>query len=192
MHRQLILASNSPRRREYLPLLGLPFVCESKDVDETVPAMRPHKMAMEVAKKKALAVAEGKQHALVLGADTIVVFEGHVLGKPKDAGDAKRMLAALSGNIHRVYTGVCIVDADSGQLLMDYHRTDVKFEQMQECDIHWYVSTGEPLDKAGAYGIQGLGGQYIEWIKGDYFNVLGLPLNLVKNMLKQMGMQVER
>jgi septum formation protein len=182
---RLILASTSPRRRELLGLLGLPFETVASRYDESLidPAtMKPSDYVTRLACGKAEEVA-GRTNgdALIIGADTTVVLDGHYLNKPADADDARRMLMALSGRTHEVYTGLCLIHG--GARLTDYAVTEVTFDTIDNATLAAYVATGEPLDKAGAYGIQGKALAFIPHIKGDYFNVVGLPLEYIRRML---------
>jgi len=178
MQREIFLASKSPRRRELIAELGLPFVFGSPDADETVPeGTEPMDAAILVARRKADAARSLPEAAgrIIVSADTIVVVDGRIFGKPADRDDACAMLAALSGRAHQVMTGVCVVlpDGRSGSFC---ECTDVCFYALTEEEISSYVDTGEPMDKAGAYGIQGIGKLLVEGIKGDYYNVVGLPV----------------
>jgi septum formation protein len=178
----LVLASQSPRRREILQQAGIPFVIRVSPVDETPrEGEMPHDYVRRLAQEKALAVAAGPEE-IVLGADTTVVVEGEIMGKPEDAADALRMLSRLSGRRHQVMTGICL--AGGGQVVNDHEETDVWFAAMTAGEIEDYVASGEPLDRAGAYAIQGLASKFVERIEGCYFNVMGLPIGLVYRRLK--------
>lgn len=172
----IYLASGSPRRRELLTLLGVPFeVLSSPIVEQRQPLEIPRGYVRRLALEKALAgVAIAPEPRPVLGADTIVLLDDLILEKPRDASDAARMLAALSGRRHRVMTAVAL--ADMHHRLCDSVVTEVTFRQLSEQDIHRYIASGEPMDKAGAYGIQGLGGAFVRAINGSYHGVVGLPL----------------
>jgi septum formation protein len=187
-NRKIILASKSPRRQEYLALLGIEYEIVVPDVEEIIENedIPPGQQAIALARKKAEAVAAGHQDAIVIGADTMVVLGEHRMGKPKDEAEALRMLQALQGRVHRVYTGVCMIDGREDKRYEQYRKTKVFMEKMDDEAIKQYIATGEPMDKAGAYAIQSKGGAYVKGIEGDYFNVLGLPLNLVNNMLRQI------
>jgi septum formation protein len=178
----LILASGSPRRADLLRAAGIEFTVRIADVDETIlPGESPRDYVLRLSRAKALAVAgEGE---LVLGADTTVVIEDEIAGKPVDIEDARRMLRALSGRWHEVLTGVTLLRGH--KILSDVAITRVKFSEMSEPEIDWYVSTGEPMDKAGAYGIQGYASRFVERIEGSYSNVVGLPVQMVYEMLKE-------
>ena len=187
----LILASASPRRRELLTQAGLTFTVESADVNEErlpneIAAAYVHRLAIE--KAQAVWNLRSSLDALhdpliVLGADTCVVSDGHILGKPVNAKDARRMLKLLSGRTHTVLTGVAAVSR--GKTISDVEITQVTFNILREAEIEEYISTGEPLDKAGAYGIQGYAARWIPRIEGCYFNVVGLPIALVSTLLDQ-------
>ena len=170
----LILASGSPRRKEILDTMGLEFSVDISDADESF-AGTPEEMVLELSRRKAQAVAPRHSGAMILAADTLV-FGDEVLGKPHSAEEAKRMLAGLSGRWHSVYTGVTMIDTRSGKTLSRADVTRVHFVALTAQDIDAYVATGEPLDKAGAYGIQGYGSVFVASISGDYNNVVGLPL----------------
>ena len=187
---RLILASSSPRRKMLLQQIGLSFDVIVSQIDERLDhRLPPEGIAEQLAFEKAQAVAFSCPNALVLGADTIVVDEQHILGKPTDAADAFRMLSHLSGKTHQVITGLALISTAHAPhtILMRHETTDVKFAQLTPRDIEWYIQTGEPLDKAGAYGIQGKGAMFVEWIRGCYNNVVGLPLYLLTQMLKDMS-----
>ena len=187
----LVLASASPRRKEYIELLGIPFECKAAEIDETVAvSLSPAEHAMQVAKRKALTVADKCKKRYVLGADTIVVYDGRVLGKPKDKADAFNMLMLLQGPAHEVYTGLCLV-TPQGKEYLDYHCTHVWMASMDEEKIQNYIATNEPMDKAGAYGIQGRGAAMIERIDGCYFNVVGLPIYGTRMLLKKAGYPIK-
>ena len=180
----LILASGSPRRKEILDTMGLEFSVDISDAVESF-AGTPEEMVLELSRRKAQAVASRHSGAIILAADTLV-YGDEVLGKPHSAEEAKRMLAGLSGRWHSVYTGVTMIDTRSGKTLSRADVTRVHFVALTAQDIDAYVATGEPLDKAGAYGIQGRGGMFIDRIEGSYSNVVGLPMALVRSMLLEL------
>lgn len=185
--RPLVLASASPRRREYLALLGIEYQCCAADVDETVsPPLPPKRYAVALARRKAQAVAGQQPGRFVLGADTIVVHQDQILGKPKDVTKAHEMLKTLQGDCHEVVTGLCIIAPD-GAVHEDARVTKVWMAPMDDEQIRRYIATGEPMDKAGAYGIQGRGAALIEKIDGCYFNVVGLPIHATKLLLEKAG-----
>ncbi|PTM58260.1 Maf family protein [Desmospora activa] len=190
MQPELVLASGSPRRRELLRSLGVPFSVHPSWVTEDVPGNpSPGELVEILAAKKALAVAHTRHQAVVIGSDTVVSLEGKILGKPVDEEDACRMLERLQGRAHQVYTGIALVEMDGGKVsrrLIDHRVTEVMVRNMTTDEIRWYVSTREPLDKAGAYGLQGIGSIWVDWIDGCYTNVVGLSLPLLYDMLKQL------
>ena len=203
----LVLASASPRRQELLRNAGIAFTTQPADVDETpLPDERARTCAERLAKEKALKISRHHPHAQVLGADTVVVVDDEILNKPVDVEDAVRMLRLLSGRVHQVITGVCLVNpadapqrsaavkpqqprlyalltADDRQILLASETTSVTMSEISDAEIREYVATGEPMDKAGAYAIQGRASRWIPRIEGDYSNVVGLPVALVYRML---------
>ncbi len=187
---RLVLASGSPRRRELLALFGLPFEVRPADVDETPrPGEDPEVYVLRLAEEKAAAVAAADE--LVLGADTTVVLDGEILGKPVDAADAQTMLARIAGREHVVLTGVALHRGGSGLCASAVEPTRVRMAPMSAHDIAWYVSTGEPMDKAGSYGAQGLGALFVDAVFGNYQNVVGLPLPLVRRLLHDAGQPLD-
>ena len=186
---EIILASGSPRRKELMGILGHPFTVRVSDADEqTDPELPPYFIVEQLSLLKASAVAsdiksEGKE-AIVIGADTVVVYKDAILTKPADAQEAKGMLLSLSGNWHSVLTGVTVMNTKNAKSETFYVETKVHFISLTEEQIDAYVETGEPLDKAGAYGIQGKGGLFVDRIEGDYFNVVGLPVCKLAAVLK--------
>ena len=189
----LILASASPRRQELLCNAGIPFEVQPTDILEVPqPREAPRAFAERMAREKALAVFRKRPSDFVLGADTIVVVDAEIMGKPRDNADAARMLRRLSGRTHQVITGVCLVGPQGikGKLETDFEdlrseTTIVTMESLSDDDIRAYISTGEPMDKAGAYAIQGGASRWISHIEGDYFNVVGLPVVLTYRMLRE-------
>ncbi len=184
---KLILASRSPRRAEILKAVGWPFEVRPANIDET---RRESEDAITYVKRlateKARAVANQHASGLVLGADTIVLVDDEILGQPRDAEAARRMLKLLSGRWHEVLTGVALLRAPGNQPIIDHETTRVRFAEMTAQEIDWYVGTGEPMDKAGAYGIQGGAAMFIEEIQGDYFNIVGLPIRLVYELASRI------
>lgn len=177
---RLVLASGSPRRAEILRAVGWPFEAEAADVDEGLRAgERPREYVERLAREKAARVAGARLFGLVLGADTVVVCEGEILGKPRDGEDARRMLRSLSGRWHEVLTGVALVRAEDSRAEVSHARTRVHFCPMTDGEIDWYAATDEPADKAGAYAVQGRAALFIDGLEGDYWNVVGLPVRLV-------------
>jgi septum formation protein len=188
LNRPIILASNSPRRRELLRQIGVVFASDPADVDERIlPGEGAEAYAVRVALDKARVAAGRAGEGIVIAADTIVVLGGTILGKPADARDAERMLGMLSGRVHRVISGLAVVDAKTGRTRTGSAGTTVWFRDLTPAEIRSYVLTGEPLDKAGAYGIQEKGALLVEKIEGCYFNIVGLPLSLLGEMLREFG-----
>ncbi|MDD6504435.1 MAG: Maf family protein [Lachnospiraceae bacterium] len=205
---RIILASGSPRRKELLEQIGLEFeICPAKG-EEVITTNVPEDVVRELSRQKAEEVASGilayneahpdivtPQDILVIGADTVVAYGGQILGKPADEADAKRMLSMLSGNVHSVYTGVTFViigkDGRTGESSF-VEKTDVHMFAMSEQEIDRYIASGEPMDKAGSYAIQGKCGIYIEKIDGDYYNVVGLPIARMYQSLKDIGIDLFR
>ena len=186
MKKRLVLASSSPRRQALFKLITEDFDVLVMDVDETTSLTDPVKIVEFLAEKKAMATAEAlKEPAAVLGADTIVVLNGEILGKPADEVDACRMLKMLSGCTHEVYTGYCLIDSETEKKHTAHVTTSVEFCEMSDDEIHSYVATGEPMDKAGAYGIQGFGAKYIRAIHGDYYSVMGFPVSTIYRALSE-------
>ena len=180
--RPLILASSSPRRRELLAQAGFTFEVRAADIDESRHAgEQPMDYVRRLALEKAQAIAARNPGAVVLGADTTVVLEGEVLNKPADRADAERMLRLLSGRTHQVHTGLAVVGGSGRQSHVE--TTDVVFRAIAEEELAAYLASGDPMDKAGAYGIQGYAARWIPRIEGDYFNVVGLPLAAVVRLL---------
>ncbi|MCM2980579.1 septum formation inhibitor Maf [Niallia circulans] len=187
----LILASSSPRRKELLEELQIPFVISSSNVDESFnPSISPNEIVMELARRKVEAIYADEQYPFILGADTVVYLNGAILGKPASPEEAFRMLRELSGKTHSVYTGVAIMA--NGICSTFYEKTDVLFWELTDDEIHDYLDTGEPFDKAGAYGIQGVGRTLVKEIKGDYFTVVGLPISRTVRELKAKGFNMPK
>ena len=182
----LVLASASPRRQELLRNAGIAFEVQPADiVEDPLPGETAKVCAERLARDKALAIAHKRPGDIVLGADTVVVVDAQILGKPTDAADAARMLRLLSGRTHQVITGVCLVS--DGRTLVASETTSVTMREMSEKEIADYVATGEPMDKAGAYAIQGIASRWIPRIEGDYSNVVGLPVARVWRMMRELG-----
>ena len=182
---KLILASQSPRRKELLGLFSIPFVIEIADIDEEMdPKKLPFDEVARVSRLKAEAVPR-EMDDIVIAADTIVVCDGAVLGKPKDEDDAFRMLRALSGKDHQVMTGLTVLKGETAGVCTEV--ADVHFRELTDREILAYIRTGEPMDKAGSYGIQGKAAMFVEGIRGDYFNVMGLPVCRLYQMLKEIA-----
>jgi septum formation protein len=182
------LASQSVRRRQLLRQVGIPYTILPVRVDESAPPEAiPRDYAVDMARQKVITVRHRVRGGIILGADTIVVLGNQILGKPVDQNDARRMLRALSGKTHEVITGVCLLSLPDGRWLTDAATTQVKFRRLSRNEIEEYLATLEPYDKAGAYGIQGRAGLFVERIEGDYFNIVGLPLSMVYEMLKKLN-----
>lgn len=189
--RKIILASASPRRQELLKQIGLQFDVLVEPVDETFPAdALPGAAVCEVARRKAHAVLNTVKEGIIIGADTVVVLGDKILGKPTGNDDAVNTLTMLSGCEHLVITGFCVIDSVTGQEAAASATTRVFFRQLTSAEILSYVNSGEPMDKAGAYGIQGLGALLVDKIEGCYFNVVGLPLTKVALTLRDFGVEV--
>ena len=181
----IILASKSPRRRELMESAGFDFEIVPATREEVVPPdLHDGQVAQALAKQKAEEIWESHPDDTIVAADTIVVCSGEIMGKPKDAADAVRMLKKLSGNVHTVFTGVCIISQN--KKVSFYDATEVEFYPLSNDEIADYVASGEPFDKAGAYGIQGKGAVLIKGIKGDYYNVMGLPIARVYREIKKV------
>lgn len=188
--KRLFLASTSPRRRDLLATLGVEFEVLTTPVDENMPPLPPEKAVEVLAARKAQAAAVEVPQGLIIGADTVVVHRGRILGKPADAAQAREMLSSLQGDSHTVFTGVAVVAAPGGETAVGHAQTKVCFAPLGPEEINAYVATGEPLDKAGAYGAQGLGAVFIRRFEGCYFNVVGLPLNLLSDLLMGFGVNL--
>lgn len=185
---KLILASSSPRRQEILRGAGFDFETVSADINEEIGEARPGRLVTELSLHKAFAVSKQNPDAVVIGADTVVNVGGQVLGKPQDEADAARMLGLLSGRIHTVYSGVAIVANGGAESFVS--RTRVEFYPLDDEITRRYIATGEPMDKAGAYGIQGRGALLIRSISGDYYNVMGLPIaELCRRLASSYGIR---
>ena len=189
--RRIILASASPRRKEILEMTGLKFSVDAGDYEEDMDlALKPRQLARFLSAEKARRIAVKYANALVIAADTFIVFKGRLLGKPHTEKEAKKMLVLLSGKAHSVLTGFTIIDTDTKKKLSRSVETKVYFRKMTLKEIGSYIRTGEPLDKAGAYAIQGVGAVIVRKIEGDYFNVMGLPLSSLTGALKEFGVFV--
>ena len=185
---QLILASQSPRRRELLSLFGIPFAVRVADIDETMdPSLPAAEAVAQISHKKALAVARDAEDVLI-AADTIVVVGGKILGKPHSKEEAVQMLRLLSGRDHQVMTGVTVLRGEQVEVFTEI--TDLHFRELTDREILRYVESGEPMDKAGAYGIQGGAALFCEKMTGDYYNVMGLPVCRLGQVLRQLAPQI--
>ena len=185
MQRELILASGSPRRRELLTLMGVPFTVCSVDVDEHLQG-DPEWVVCQLAQRKARAAYAMHSGKTVLAADTLVYKDGRTLGKPSDEEDALRMLMMLSGGVNTVYTGVCVIDGETGNEDVRCDQAKVCFVEIDEAAARNYIASGEPMDKAGAYGVQGMGGMFVSSVEGSPSNVIGLPMHVVRDMLRKI------
>ena len=184
---KIVLASSSPRRAEILRMVGWPFDTSPVEIDESLHAGEDATTYVQrLAQAKAEAAAFRSPGFPIVGADTVVVIDREILGKPRDDEDARRMLRLLSDRWHQVLTGVAILNGARFETKVAHETTEVKFARMSEQEISWYVATGEPMDKAGAYAIQGLGARFVEGIKGDYFNIVGLPVRLVYRLVREI------
>lgn len=173
--KHIILASASPRRKEILELADLKFAVMPSDAQEITTKTAPNEVVMELASIKAKDIyKKSEKQSMIVGADTVVAYQGQILGKPTDKADAKRMLTMLSGQTHEVYTGVCVIE--DGKTKTFYEETKVTFYEISDEQINHYIKTGEPMDKAGSYGIQGKAAVFIKGIEGDYYNVVGFPI----------------
>ncbi|MBI2032866.1 MAG: septum formation protein Maf [Candidatus Levybacteria bacterium] len=186
--KKIVLASGSPRRKKLLEEAGLRFVVEKSTYEEYLDTtIQPVELAKKLSYEKALNVAKRFTNALIIGADTVVVLDKKLLGKPKDAQDAKRMLSELSNTSHTVITGYTIIDTDSNRVSTNFEETFVRMKPLSEKQIEDYIATGEPFDKAGGYGIQDGAGPFIAEIRGDFTNVVGLPVEKVLKELEKFG-----
>lgn len=187
----MILASKSPRRKEILEEFGFNIKIITEETTEESNEENPEKWAIEIAMKKAMAVAQKHENHWVLAADTVVVHKGEFLGKPVDEKNAFDVLANLSGHNHEVITGVVFLNLEKGITITFAETTEVYFKTLEKSEIDWYVKTGEPMDKAGSYGIQGKGSIFIEKIVGDFFNVMGFPISKFYDKLKELEIDIE-
>ncbi len=189
--RKIILASASTRRHEILKLTGLKFsVCPSAYEEDLNLSLRPRELARHLSRKKAEAVANKYKDTIIIAADTFIVFKNKLLGKPHNEKDAEKMLRMLNGKAHSVITGFTIIDTGSNKILSRSVETKVYFKKLTREEISAYVRSKEPLDKAGAYAVQGLGAVFIEKIEGDFFNVMGLPIFTLTGSLEKFGIYV--
>jgi septum formation protein len=189
--RQIVLASASPRRRQLLRQIGLKFCVARSNFPEIIqPDIPPEEQVKTISREKARRVAVGYPDAIIIAADTLGAIDGRIIGKPADVPGARQMLRGLNGRCHRVITGYTVLDTRSQKSLTRAVETLVYFRKLSLAEIESYLASGEPLDKAGAYGIQGLGAILVEKIEGDYFNVMGLPLSSLAKSLKAFGVYV--
>ncbi|MGO3731829.1 MAG: Maf family protein [Vagococcus sp.] len=179
---EIVLASSSPRRKELLTMIQSDFTVHPADIDETVlPGQTPLEYVEKMAKEKAEALVENYPTSIIIGCDTSVIHNGCIMGKPKDTQEAKHMLNALSGDTHEVLTSVCIITPEKTYRHTEH--VDVTFYPLSDCDIETYLSTGEHVDKAGSYGIQGKGALFVKAIEGDYYSIVGFPVGYVNQIL---------
>lgn len=189
--RRLVLASSSPRREELMEMLGLSFTIVPSKIDEgEYTGLKPVDLVRELARAKAEGVAKLVENSIVVGSDTIVVLNGELMGKPVNNLHAVKMLKRMQNRQHTVITGLAVCDSESEKISVDYDKTEVYMLPMSDADINFYVNTGEPMDKAGAYGIQGIGGAFIEKIVGSYFTVMGLSIHKLAIMLREFGISI--
>lgn len=189
--KKIILASASPRRKQLLKQIGLRFKVEPSNYEENIrSALEPHELAQKISLQKAEVVASKHKDAIVIAADTFIVFGGQILGKPGTEKEARKMLKMISGKSHSVITGLSIIDTGKNKKLSKSVETKIHMRKLTPPEINAYVESKEPLDKAGAYAIQGLGAVFVEKIEGDYFNVIGLPLSALTEALKEFGIYV--
>ncbi|NLB61152.1 MAG: septum formation protein Maf [Clostridiales bacterium] len=182
---EIILASASARRKDLLGLMGLEFTCIPSEANENIEIVAPNDYVKLLAQRKAHDIAIKHKNACVIGSDTIVVLNNEIIGKPKDIQDAKAILKKLSGKTHTVYTGVCVIT--NGRELVEVDKTDVTFRKLTDKEIDNYVATGDPMDKAGAYGIQGEFCVHITHMDGNFFTVIGLPVHTLYEMLIKLN-----
>lgn len=187
--KHVVLASKSPRRKELLERLNLDFEIVVSQVDEdSYKKNTPHEYVERLAYEKANSVLQlVNEDSIIIGSDTVVVYNNHILGKPRDEKQAYEYIKKLSGNKHLVYSGLCIIDNETNMNIICHEVTEVYMKKLNNQEINSYIRTGEPLDKAGAYGIQGIGAIFVEKIVGDYYNVMGLPLNKLYKGLNEIG-----
>jgi septum formation protein len=189
--KKIILASGSPRRKELLEKIGLKFEVESSNYEEDIyPGLQPHDVAKKRSLKKAEIVASKNKNVVIIAADTFIVFDGQILGKPSTANESRKMLQKLNGKSHSVITGFSVIDTAKNKTLSRSVETIVFLKKLTPSEIDTYVKSKEPLDKAGGYAIQGLGAVIVDRIEGDYLNVVGLPLSALTEALKEFGIHI--
>ncbi|TDT61194.1 Maf family protein [Fonticella tunisiensis] len=189
--KRLILASSSPRRIEILKNLGLEFEVIPSNFEESLVDDQPQRLVCKLAESKAKdVISKAPSDSIIIAADTVVVKDKRIFGKPKSQNEAYEMLRELSGSSHKVVTGICIVDNINELEVADYEETTVYFKELSDDEIWNYIKTGEPIDKAGAYGIQSLGGLFVKKIDGCYFNVMGLPVYKLYTMMGELGINI--
>ena len=187
--RHVVLASGSARRLQILQTIGIDPIVVATRTPEKEDGASPHDLVLANAKAKAGAVSGSFIDSIIIGADTLVVAEGKILGKPADINQARQMLQTLSGKEHEVYTAICMIDTKEKKTVSGFRKTKVLFSALSDQEIDNYIATGEPLDKAGAYGIQGAGGLFVEHIEGDYGTVVGLSLPLLKSLANELALE---
>lgn len=187
--KQLVLASQSPRRKELLESLKLDFIVHPSKFEEKDTHITPEELALHNAMGKAQDVARHYKNALILGVDTVVAFQDHQIGKPRDIEDAKRILRLLSNTTHKVISAICIIDTDNFKNVTAVETTFITIDRLEESEIEAYIASGEGVDKAGGYAIQGLGSLFCKKMEGDYFNVVGLPIYRLRKLLKEFGVK---
>ena len=189
--KKIILASSSDRRKELLTRLGIKYTAMPSKIDEDgYDYEHPDKLVQELSLAKASNVANVVENALIIAADTVVAHDNKILGKPEDEEDAKRMLQLLENDKHEVFTGLALISADDEVHFLDYDVTEVFMRKVEKEEIERYIKTGEPMDKAGSYGIQGKGGIFVNKIVGSYFTVMGLPIHLLSMALKSFSIEI--
>ena len=187
----MILASKSPRRKEILEGFGLELEILTSSIEETSDKEGLLEQIMDISRKKSLDISEKRKNSYVVSADTVVVLEGNIMGKPKDEDEAFYMLNSLSGKQHKVLTAYTLMNSEKEIDFTSYDTTEVFFKELSEEEIRWYISTGEPMDKAGAYGIQGKGSVLVKKIEGDFFNVMGFPISKFYDDLKDLNLSID-
>ena len=187
----MILASKSPRRLEIISEFGINVTVKSKDIVEESNKEKIFEQIEDIAEKKAIAVSKDESSAYILAADTVVVYKNRVLGKPKDIEEAREMLASLSGERHMVISAYAFLNIEKNIRIIGHQKTEVTFKKLTKEDIEWYISTKEPMDKAGSYGVQGKGAILIESIDGDFYNVMGFPISKFVEDLKKNGFKID-
>lgn len=187
----MILASKSPRRKEILEDIGFKLKIESIEIDEVSDKVSVTEKIMDIARKKTSAVANNYPNEFIVGADTIVEVDGKIIGKPKNEEEAFKTLKMLSGRKHNVITAFTLLNLSKNIEITDFDITEVSFRELTDNMIKWYIGTGEPMDKAGSYGIQGKGAAFVEGIKGDFFSVMGFPIGKFIEKLTQLGIEMK-
>ncbi|WP_319204993.1 Maf family protein [uncultured Ilyobacter sp.] len=187
----MILASKSPRRKEILEGFGLEPEILTSSIEEISDKEGLLEQIMDISRKKSMEISEKRKKSYVVSADTVVVLDGHILGKPKDEDEAFYMLNSLSGKQHKVLTAYTLMNSEKKIDFTSYDSTEVYFKELSEEEIRWYISTGEPMDKAGAYGIQGKGAVLVKKIEGDFFNVMGFPISKFYDDLKELNLSID-